>query len=164
MNTVAGMHTHTRYMIRRDMDAVLAIESESFEFPWLKDDFYHCLRQRNCLGMVAEHDERLVGFMIYELNKCSIYLWNLAVAVDSRRRGVGTQMVDTLIGKLTEQRRTRIVLEVRERNLEAQLFFRTMGFRATAILHDHYADSPEDAYLMQYRYWAAVNRFAGREA
>ena len=53
-------------MIRRDMPEVLAIEGESFEFPWLEDDFIHCLRQRNCIGMVAEHEDRVVGFMIYE--------------------------------------------------------------------------------------------------
>ena len=33
----------------------------SFEFPWSEEDFIRCLRQRNCIGMVAEHDEQVVG-------------------------------------------------------------------------------------------------------
>ena len=59
-------------------------------------------------------------------------------------------MMDKLIGKLTPDRRGRIVLEVRETNLPAQLFFRSLGFRATSVLKDFYEDSTEDAYLMQY--------------
>jgi ribosomal-protein-alanine N-acetyltransferase len=146
------VRVHIRWMIRRDMPEVLAIEASSFEFPWVEEDFIRCLRQRNCIGMVAEHDDQVVGFMIYELNKNRIQVLNFAVARDFRRRGVGTQMVAKLIGKLSAQRRTRIAMEVRETNLAAQLFFRTAGFRAVSVLRNFYDDTPEDAYLMQYRF------------
>ena len=148
---------HIRWMIRRDMPEVLGIESEGFEFPWSEDDFIRCLRQRNCIGMVAEHDERVVGFMIYELHKSRLHVLNFAVAAEFRRRGVGRQMAGKLIGKLSNQRRTRILLEVRETNLHAQVFFRSLGFRAVSVLRDFYDDTTEDAYLMQYRYNAAEN-------
>jgi ribosomal-protein-alanine N-acetyltransferase len=146
------VRVHIRWMIRRDMPEVLAIEAASFEFPWLEEDFIRCLRQRNCIGMVAEHDDQVVGFMIYELNKNRIQVLNFAVMCEFRRRGVGTQMIAKLIGKLSTQRRTRIALEVRETNLAAQLFFRTAGFRAVSVLRNFYDDTPEDAYLMQYRF------------
>jgi len=146
------VRVHIRWMIRRDMPEVLGIEAESFEFPWLEDDFIRCLRQRNCIGMVAEADDQVVGFMIYELHKARIHVLNFAVAAAYRRRGVGSQMLAKLSAKLSLQRRCRIVLEVRETNLDAQLFFRENGFRAVSVLHDYYADTPEDAYLMQYRY------------
>ena len=146
------VRVHIRWMIRRDMPEVLAAEEESFEFPWSEEEFLRCLRQRNCIGMVAEHDERVVGFMIYELNKTRIHVLNFAVARDFRRLGVGRQMISKLIAKLSSQRRTRVTLEVRERNLPAQLFFRSSGFRAVSVLRNFYQDTPEDAYLMQYRY------------
>ena len=144
------LRVHIRWMIRRDMPEVLEIERASFEFPWFEEEFIRCLRQRNCIGMVAEHAERVVGFMIYELHKTRLHILNFSVAADLRRRGIGRQMIDKLLGKLSSQRRTRITLEVRETNLAAQLFFRQNGFRATSVLHDFYDDSPEDAYLMQY--------------
>jgi [ribosomal protein S18]-alanine N-acetyltransferase len=143
---------HIRWMIRRDMPEVLAIENRSFEFPWSDEDFIRCLRQRNCIGMVAEYDERVVGFMIYELHKNRLHVLNFAVRPEFRRRGVGTAMMRKLIGKLSEQRRNRILLEIRETNLDAQLFFRDRNFRAISVLRAFYEDSPEDAYLMQYRY------------
>ncbi|MBM4003271.1 MAG: ribosomal-protein-alanine N-acetyltransferase [Planctomycetes bacterium] len=137
-------------MIRRDMPEVLQIEDRSFEFPWSDEDFVRCLRQRNCIGMVAEHDERIVGFMIYELHRNKLHILNFAVGEEMRRRSVGSQMIRKLVSKLSYQRRNRIVLEVRETNLSAQLFFRDHGFRAVSLLRQFYEDTPEDAYLMQY--------------
>jgi len=134
------------------MPMVLAIESESFEFSWTEADFIRCLRQRNCIGMVAEHNDMVVGFMIYELHKERLHILNFAVNERFRRQGVGTQMIDKLIGKLSHDRRNRIMLEVRESNLDAQLFFKRLGFRAISVLRDFFDDSPEDAYLMQFRH------------
>lgn len=147
---------HIRWMIRRDMPEVLDIEKSSFEFPWSEEDFIRCLRQRNCIGMVAEYDERVVGFMIYELHKNQLHVLNFSVRPDARRRGVGQQMINKLVGKLSQQRRNRIVLEIRETNLAAQLFFRNSDFMAVSVLRDYYDDTTEDAYVMQYRYKADV--------
>ena len=148
------VRVHIRWMIRRDMAEVLDVENTNFEFPWVDEDFIRCLRQRNCIGMVAEHEGRVAGFMIYELHKARIHVLNFAVAPQYQRQGVGSQMVAKLIAKLSSQRRSRILLEVRETNLAAQVFFRENGFRAISILHQYYDDTPEDAYLMQYRYRA----------
>ncbi len=145
---LAGIHV--RWMIRRDMLEVLCIEKEAFEFPWSDEDFTRCLRQRNCIGMVAELADSVVGFMIYELHRSRLHMLNFAVARSHRRLGIGTQMMRKLAAKLAPERRTRIVLEVRETNLPAQLFFRSIGYRAISVLKDFYQDSAEDAYLMQF--------------
>ena len=145
------VRVHIRWMIRRDMPEVLQTEQESFEFAWTEEDFLRCLRQRNCIGMVAEQGEKVVGFMIYELHKSKLHILNFAVYPTCRRFGVGAQMVVKLISKLSSHRRTRITLEVRETNLVAQLFFRQQGFRAVRVLRAYYEDSGEDAFLMQYR-------------
>nr|WP_145087202.1 ribosomal protein S18-alanine N-acetyltransferase [Aureliella helgolandensis] len=139
-------------MIRRDMPSVLAIEEASFEFPWSEDEFIRCLRQRNCIGMVAERDDQVVGFMIYELHKNRLHLLNFAVNPLMRRNAIGHAMVEKLRSKLSMDRRNRIMLEVRETNLDAQLFFKGVGFRAISVLRDFYEDTTEDAYLMQLRY------------
>ena len=146
---------HIRWMIRRDMPEVLEIENQGFEFSWSEEDFIRCLRQRNCIGMVAEFEERVVGFMIYELHKNRLHILNFAVHSSNRRQGIGTAMINKLTSKLSHQRRSRILLEVRETNLEAQLFFRDSEFRAVSVLRDFYDDTTEDAYLMQYRYQPA---------
>jgi len=140
-----------RWLIRRDMAEVLAIEQNSFEFSWSEEHFLEYLRQRNCIGMVAECNQQIVGFMIYELHKSKLRVLNFAVAPGMRRRSVGTQMIQRLIDKLAQQRREEIELEVRETNLSAQLFFQNHHFKATEVIRAHYEDTTEDAYRMQYR-------------
>jgi ribosomal-protein-alanine N-acetyltransferase len=150
------LRVHIRWMIRRDMPEVLQTEQDSFEYAWTEEDFLRCLRQRNCIGMVAEQGEKVVGFMIYELHKAKLHILNFAVNPACRRVGVGAQMVAKLISKLSSHRRTRITLEVRETNLPAQLFFRAQGFKAVRVLRAYYEDSGEDAFLMQYQLNGAV--------
>lgn len=140
-----------RWLIRRDMQEVLDIERRSFEFAWCEEHFLEYLRQRNCIGMVAECNQQIVGFMIYELHKSKLRILNFAVDPKMRRRSVGTQMIQRLIDKLAQQRREEIELEVRETNLPAQLFFQRHHFKATEVIREHYDDTDEDAYRMQYR-------------
>jgi ribosomal-protein-alanine N-acetyltransferase len=145
------VRVHIRWMIRRDMPEVLQTEQESFEYTWTEDDFLRTLRNRNCIGMVAEQGEKVIGFMIYELHKQKLHILNFAVHPSCRRLHAGMQMVSNLVSKLSSHRRTRISLEVRETNLPAQLFFRSQEFKATRVLRGYYEDSGEDAFLMQYR-------------
>jgi len=144
------LQLHVRWMIRRDMPEVLDIEGEAFEFPWSDGDFTRCMRQRNCIGMVAEIADSVVAFMMYELHRSRLHVLNFAVRRTHRRLGIGGLMMGKLAAKLTPDRRSRIVLEVRERNLPAQLFFRSLGYRAVSVLKDFYQDTTEDAYLMEY--------------
>jgi ribosomal-protein-alanine N-acetyltransferase len=101
--------------------------------------------------MVGEFDERVVAYMIYELHKNRLHVLNFAVDAEFRRRGVGRLMVGKLVVKLSQQRRSRILLEVRESNVAAQLFFRACGFKAVSVLRDFYDGTAEDAYVMQCR-------------
>jgi ribosomal-protein-alanine N-acetyltransferase len=150
MSITGGAGIHVRWMIRRDMPEVMRIEGESFEFPWSEEDFTRSLRQRNCIGMVAEYADSVVAFMIYELHRSRLHMLNFAVLRSHRRLGIGSQMMQKLAAKLAPERRERIVLEVRETNLAAQLFFRSLGFRAVSVLKDFYQDTAEDAYLMHF--------------
>jgi len=139
-----------RWMLRSDMPEVLEIESESFEFAWDEQDFRRCIGQRNCIAMVAECDHRVAGFMVYELHKTLLHILNFAVAPAFRRQGIGRRMLAKLVRKLHPLHRTRILLEIRETNLPAQLFFRDAGFRAIKILRAFYEDTSDDAYVMAY--------------
>ena len=141
---------HLRWAIRRDHSAILDIERDAFEFPWTHEELVQALRQRNCIGMVVEVNHEILGFMVYELYKARLRIVNIAVRKDARRAGIGTAMVGRLIDKLSQTKRTEIELEVRETNLNAQLFFQSHGFRCVSVQHDYYDHTNEDAYLFRY--------------
>lgn len=140
-----------RWMIRRDMPSILRIENSSFEYPWTEEDFLSCLRTRSCVGIVAEDiDGSIAGFAIYDLEKSKVRVLSLAIAAERRRDGVGRAIVEKVIYKSVASGRNGVVAEVRETNLQAQLFFRKMGFRAVAIVKEFYEDTNEDAYRMEH--------------
>jgi [ribosomal protein S18]-alanine N-acetyltransferase len=147
---VFAQHVHLRWLLRRDLPEVLAIEQASFPTPWTEAHFASLLRRQNCVGTVAEVDDgRIAGFMLYELSDRQIRLLNLAVAPDDRRRGLGSQLIWRLLTKLSNSHRRWLTLTVRETNLPAQLFFRRLGLRAVRIERNSYADTPEDAYVFR---------------
>jgi ribosomal-protein-alanine N-acetyltransferase len=55
--------------------------------------------------MVAELADSVVAFMIYELHRSRLHMLNFAVTRSHRRLGVGTQMMEKLVAKLTPDRR-----------------------------------------------------------
>lgn len=143
--------TQIRWMSPRDLPLIMAIERRCFEFPWSEDEFTRTLQRRNFVAMVAECGEQVVGFMIYELHKSRFHVHSLAVVPGARRRGVGRALLARLQDKLSLERRTHIMTEVRGGNLGAHLFFKRIGFRAKAVLHNFYDECDEDAYLFVYR-------------
>lgn len=152
---------YLRWMVRADLPAVLAIERRVFDTPWNESEFSRMLSHPHAIGMVSEDSVSgvMVGYMVYELAKRRLEIHNLAVSPWHRRRGVGAIMVGALKSKLSSERRTRLVADVRERNLDAQLFFKRLGFRAIRISHGRFElpdGALEDAYVMQYRHRAAV--------
>lgn len=146
------IEVHVRWMIRPDLPKVLDIENEVFRDPWTEDEFINTLRQRNVIGMTAEHGGRVLGYMIYELKRRAINVLNMAVKERYQGCSIGQQMVEKLIGKLHCQRRNRITILVSEPNLDAQLFYKAMGFVAEAIVESPYNNGNLDAYEFVYHY------------
>ncbi len=141
--------SHIRWMIRRDYPEVLGIDRAGHPPAWSEENLVCGLRERNCIGMVAERYAGVVGFMVYELRPTSLAILNLGVHPDYRLRGVGSQLVDQLVYQLTSHYRSYITVMVRETNLPAQLFFRDRGFLAVQVMHGFYAGSGGDAYRMK---------------
>jgi ribosomal-protein-alanine N-acetyltransferase len=145
----ASCLVHIRWLIRRDMPEVLQIEHDSFEHPWTEDEFLAALREGNRIAFAAEVGEQVAGYMLYEMHKTRFHIHNFAVRPDHRRQGVGRKMIERLLSKLSYYGRKTVTTEVRETNLAAQLFFRSLGFVATKVLRAYY-DNGEDAYRMHY--------------
>ena len=118
---------HIRWMIRRDMPEVLAIEATTPIESWSESVFLTYLRQRNCFGVVAEQGETIVGFMVYLLHRRYIELLNFHVRADWQGCGVGRSMFEKLTDKLSARRRPELVFTVNEHLDQLHYFLKAMG-------------------------------------
>lgn len=138
-----------RWMIVRDLPEVLAIDEEGFQNPWPEKVLRQNLVSRHRIGMVAEVENRVVGFMIYELRDGLIHMMRFAVQESERRKGIGTDLVKKLVMKLHGQRRRRLLLPVPDRNL-----FFSPPFYAKRQLHAVAAvpsGDEGDGHLLEHR-------------
>jgi len=149
-NTITQVDVHIRWMVRRDMQEVVEIENTCFNAPWSEEDFLSTLRRHNCIGMVAELDEKILGFYIYELHETKLHVLNFAIIPAYHRCKIGTQFINKLINKLHINARTKIYLETRESNLAMQLFLKSHEFKAIKVLNNYY-DDDETAYRFKYK-------------
>jgi ribosomal-protein-alanine N-acetyltransferase len=144
-------HYHVRWLIRRDLPEVLHIdETANPDHCWTEDEFLSALRSRNCIGMVVEKGETVVGFMIYELHKSKLHVLHMCVHPEMQKNGVGTAMVNKLFEKLSSDRRTKITMLVPDSLTDMHLFLRKMGFKGKFVKTPYY-DTNEDGYHFEYR-------------
>jgi len=144
-----------RWLVRRDIDAVLGLEHECFDCPLEDEEILKCLQGHHSMGMVYERNGLIVGYMIYELYTQYIKLITMGVDKCCRRNGYGKIMMERLEEKLSVGNKTRIEVHVNERNLNGQLFLRRMGYKAVSIIKDAYW-TDDAAYVM------ALNKFGAQ--
>ncbi len=144
------LNVQIRWMIRRDLPEIIDIYNSHFDDIWTEEDVLILLRQGNCIGMVVEYENKIIGFMLYELHKSKLRILSLVVHLEYQRQGIGSYMIQKLKDKLSQQRRKEIVLEVDETNLTALLFYKSLGFKANSILRNYYVNTGNDAYKMIY--------------
>lgn len=121
-----------RIMIPRDTLDVHHVETRSFSDPWPLEDLRCVLRRDGIAGVVAEAGSLVVGFAIHERTHATLTVLALAVEPGSRLRGVGRRLVDHVIDR--PDRPARVVIDVPESDLAAQLFLRACGVKAIGIL------------------------------
>lgn len=140
-----------RWITRFDYPEVLAIEDQCFDHPWSERDLVDFL-ECGCVSLVLELRNYVLGYVVYHIEESGIYVLNLAVSPPAQRTGVGRRLLTELINRLQPGRLEYVETCVRERNLDAQLFFSRVGFRAVQVLRDWYEDSPGEAgYLFRYQ-------------
>jgi ribosomal-protein-alanine N-acetyltransferase len=139
-----------RPMTEADLEAVVALEAECFADPWVQESFRAEIEGTPDVRwpLVAVGPE-LAGYVVAWFVADEAHLANLAVAVPYRRRGLGRRMVETVIAEAVRRGARWVQLEVRVSNSAALGLYQGLGFRAVGRRRQYYADTGEDAWVMQ---------------
>ena len=100
---------------------------------------------------VVEDEGAIQGFLVARFADAECELENLVVAVAQRRRGVGLQLIQTLIAAARQRRVERILLEARESNMAARALYEKVGFQLDGRRKAYYSHPEEDALLFGFK-------------
>jgi ribosomal-protein-alanine N-acetyltransferase len=148
--------TRIRRMTAADLTQVLEIATRLPELPrWPESAYLNALNPEATprrIALVAFSERgRIEGFAVASQLPPEAELESIAVALGSRRQGLGRLLFDGLIDELRAAGVHEINLEVRATNQAALGFYRAAGFAQTGLRKAYYADPIEDAVLMGLR-------------
>jgi len=119
-----------------------AIELVAHDRPLSLDEVESMLGSPGVGGVYADVGGKMVGFAVVDAMSEPPRLLDIAVLPEWKRKGIGRLLIRNL------SLRNSLSLQVRETNLDAQLFFRSVGFIADRVDREFYGDTGEDAYHM----------------
>ena len=133
-----------------DYCAILEIERACPKAAHWSEEIYQQLwgnPETDRIGLIAESDGRIVGFLVAREIVGEWELENIAVASDAQRQGVGTALMQRLFERAITTGANRLFLEVRESNLEARKLYERQGFQLVGRRKMYYSGPAEDALL-----------------
>lgn len=139
-----------------DVDEVLATERVSFPHPWSRQAFVYELREnrvaRLWVARAAEVSRTpVVAYLCLWLIADEVHVTNFAVHPDYRCRGIGRELMGTLLERYRQEGATRAALEVRPSNHRARRLYEAFGFRQVGLRKGYYFDTGEDALVLEAR-------------
>ncbi len=134
----------------RDLDAVLAIEAESFSSPWTREMYLAELENVGVSFCYLARDEagQAVGFCSFWRIVDELHINNLAVLPAYRRRGIGSTLLMFVLKEGSGLGARSATLEVRRSNEEARRLYERFGFAAAGVRRGYYTNPVEDALVM----------------
>lgn len=141
-----------RAMTATDLEEVLAIENDSFPYPWNIAHFLDELKSVHAFPLVAlDSGKRIIGYICPRLILDEGQILNVAVQQAFRGQGIGRILVQRVLVDCREGGGSTVSLEVRPSNFAAIALYQGLGFVATGIRRNYYANG-EDATLMEYNF------------
>ena len=133
-----------------DIDAVAALEAESFTNPWPRDTLVWELRNSDVTRayLVRDAAGAIAAFCVCWVIFDELHINTLAVAPAARRRGLATALVRHVMADAAASGATRATLEVRASNAAALALYQRLGFHVAATRPGYYAKPQEDALIL----------------
>jgi [ribosomal protein S18]-alanine N-acetyltransferase len=137
-----------RSMVPADLDEVMAIERTSFRYPWSSNFFLEELQVVCARSIVAQVNDKIVGYVLFWLLPEEIDIHNIAVHTGFRRQRVGQTLLQQVVEQARSRNSARVTLEVRVSNIAAQKLYDSVGFVSHGLRKGYYSDDGEDAVIM----------------
>lgn len=145
----APVPTTLRTMRETDLDAVMAIETRAYRFPWTVGIFRDCLHACYPSWLLIQ-DDMVVGYGVISIAAREAHILNICIAPEAQGHGHGRRLLRTLVRIARAQNAERIFLEVRPSNPRAIALYFDEGFNEIGRRPRYYPANMgrEDAIVM----------------
>ncbi|MCD7769832.1 MAG: ribosomal protein S18-alanine N-acetyltransferase [Oscillospiraceae bacterium] len=123
---------------------IAALEGLCFAEPWPPEVIVR-LQER---FLVAAEEDAVLGYAVLSTVLDEASLDKIAVAPESRRRGIGQALLDEVIARCRAQDMSFLTLEVRASNQAAIGLYEKNGFAVAGRRKNYYEKPREDAIIM----------------
>lgn len=137
-----------REMTQFDLEPIMAIENEAYDFPWTAGIMSDCLMVGyHCFVYEVECEIR--GYLIYSTVLDEVHLLNICIDSQYQNKGYGFSFLSWLKKHTRENGSKTLYLEVRASNQAAIHLYESMGFNELGIRPNYYPakNGKEDAQL-----------------
>ncbi len=137
-----------RRMTLEDIEQVMLVEKEVYQFPWTERIFSDCIRV-GYLCWIAFLEEQNIGHAVISVTTDESHMLNLSIAKKFQNQGFGRAFVEFLVEKARERDAQTMLLEVRPSNLAAIQCYSASGFNEIGSRKNYYPapEGREDALL-----------------
>ena len=133
------------------IDAVMAVETAAYAFPWSRGNFIDSLAAGHTACTLHGEAGQLLGYFVAMAGVDEMHLLNLTVAPPAQSRGHARFMLKELGGRCGRQGARKLWLEVRETNARARNMYLRLGFKYVGLRKGYYPAANgkrEDAVVM----------------
>lgn len=142
----------SNYLIRRmtvrDLDEVMAIETQVFSLPWSKQSYMGELKNQFATYLVCDKEAEVAGYVGIWVVFEEAHITNVAVAPKWQGQGLGRVLMEEAEKVARSKNALRILLEVRPSNHAALSLYKSLGYMETGRRKEYYSDNGEDAIVM----------------
>ena len=135
-----------RKAVIQDVDAIWEIEQSVFSSPWSREQLAHELVVTPTAGhWILDDESSMIGYIMSYIVHYEVQIINIAVRLSCQYRGYGKRILSEFLSQFNKK--TYLLLEVRESNLPAYQLYSHFGFEQIDIRRKYYHDG-EDAIVM----------------
>ncbi|MCP4187212.1 MAG: ribosomal protein S18-alanine N-acetyltransferase [Gammaproteobacteria bacterium] len=131
-----------------DIDTVILVEKQVYEYPWTETIFNDCIRVGyDC--WLASIEDKIIGHAVISVAAGESHILNISVAKTYQGQSVGKRFIEFLVDIAKTKKAEVIMLEVRPSNVKAIHCYNAAGFNEIGCRKDYYpaGEGREDALL-----------------
>jgi [ribosomal protein S18]-alanine N-acetyltransferase len=132
------------------IDAIAALEAESFTNPWPRETLVWELRNSDVtrIHVLRNPEGDVIAFCVSWVIFDELHINTIAVAAAERRKGLATVLLKQVLAEAAAEGAGKATLEVRASNGAALALYERLGFRVTGQRPRYYTNPEEDALIL----------------